>query len=209
MKSAIIKVLCFSLVALLPTAAAACPKPSYSAAQHNPIPTRNINQRLFSDALRKEASYARCKQGYSKLKTANGLTGIASSHSKWMAKASKLSHTSSVPGQKKFSLRIKISGVKFRSAAENIARFNRYQLGTTAFKIISKSGCKFASSSGQEIAAHTYASMAQTVVAGWMGSSGHRKNLLIRRIKYTGGGIGFDPSGDFCGHFYITQDYAG
>ena len=173
------------------------------------IPTSGINQAVFSDALNRAANYVRCKAGAKTMDTAKPLTNLAAEHSTWMARSRKLSHTSAVPGKQRFATRMRSSGIKFKTAAENIAAFDRFQFPSGEFKIRNAGACKFAYQDGRAIPAHSYASLAQTVVAGWMKSSGHKRNLMNRRISLSGGGVAFDASAPYCGRYYITQDYLG
>ncbi|NOX73850.1 MAG: CAP domain-containing protein [Alphaproteobacteria bacterium] len=202
----LIALLVFGVFAVLAnTAQAACPRPSYSAPYLKTIPSKGINQALFAEALTLEASYARCKRGKKILAQAKGLTKVAASHSGWMARTKKLDHR----GAQGFKARMRASGVKFKTAAENIAAFDRYQFPKGQFRVKNAAACRFATSGGAAIAAHSYASLARAVVTGWMASPGHRKNLLNGRIKLTGGGIAFDRAAPNCGRFFITQNYAG
>ncbi len=181
---------------------AACSKPKYKAAHLKTIPTKAINQSLFAEALSMEASYVRCKQGRGVLTETAQVSKSAAKHSARMARAKKLSHQG-------FKPRMRATGIKFKTAAENVAAFDRYQFPVGNFQVRNAAACIFATQSGAAIPAHTYASLARTVVAGWMRSSGHKKNLLNRRMKMSGGGVGFDASAPNCGRFYITQNYLG
>jgi uncharacterized protein YkwD len=186
-------------------AVAACAKPQYSAAFLKSVPSKSINQALFAEALNLEASFARCQKGRKALLVAPKLTKAAAGHATWMARAAKLNHQ----GARGFNARMRSTGVKFKTAAENIAAFDRYQFPKGQFKVRNMAACKFAAQSGAAIDAHSYASLAKAVVAGWMKSTGHRKNLLNRRIKLSGGGVAFDRKAPLCGRFYVTQNYAG
>lgn len=186
-------------------ASAACTKPGYSGAFLKAIPTKGINQDLFSQALTLEASYVRCQKGRKALGDAAQFVKVSAGHSVWMASKRKLDHK----GARGFRGRMRSGGVQFKTAAENIAAVERFQFPSGQFKIRNASACKFASQSGQAIPVHSYASLAQTVIAGWMGSNGHRKNLLNRRMKLAAGGLGFDASAPHCGRYYITQNYFG
>ena len=195
----------------LPGAAPAksCSKPKYSAAFLKPIPTRGIDQALFSQAMQMEADYARCRKGKSHLAPEDRLTAIAAGHSKWMAGARKLSHNSTLAGRRTLKARVRSTGLRYRTAAENIAAFDRFRFPEGAFRIRNAAACKFATQAGKPIAAHSYASLAQAVVSGWMKSPGHRKNLLNGRIRLIGAGLGFDAGAPYCGRYYITQVYLG
>lgn len=189
--------------------AMACAAPKYSAAQLKLVPTKNINQALFSEAMTLAANHARCKSGRKQLALTPQLTSIASGHSGWMARVPKLSHTSNLAGKARMADRVRSTGLKFRTAAENIAAFDRFGFPRGQFKVLNAKACKFATQAGKSIPAHSYASLAQTVVDGWMSSSGHKKNLLNRRMNRVGAGIAFDAKAPLCGRFYITQNYLG
>lgn len=188
---------------------AACKKPAFSSPYLTPIPAAKINQTLFAEALRLEASFVRCKSGATELQNAAQLTAVAAPHSGWMARSHKLDHTSNVAGKQTMAARVRSTGLKFSTAAENIAAFDRFQFPTGQFKITNSSKCRFSYQNNKPIPAHSYASLAQTVVAGWMSSSGHRANLMNRRMKLAGAGLAYDAASPYCGRFYITQNYLG
>ena len=52
-----------ALFLLMPVTAEACTAPKWTAQHLKTIPTSGINQALFSEALRMEATYARCRNG--------------------------------------------------------------------------------------------------------------------------------------------------
>jgi uncharacterized protein YkwD len=55
---------------------------------------------------------------------------------------------------------------------------------------------------------HTYASLAEQVVARWLASPKHRESLLSPAYRRLGAGIGVDPAGPACGDLYLVQDFA-
>ena len=55
---------------------------------------------------------------------------------------------------------------------------------------------------------HTYASLAEQVVARWLASPGHRASLLSRRFARIGAGVGVDPAAPACGDLYLVQTFA-
>lgn len=196
-------------VAMAGTPALACSKPSNGGASGKAISISRPNQAVFDQALLAWANYERCRKGLPELAPNSGLRKAAGTHSQWMARAGRLSHTSTVAGQQKLKGRFRSNGVSFRTGAENIATWERFQFPTGQFRVLNAARCRYATQAGRAIPAHSYGSLAQAVVSGWMGSSGHRRNLLNRRITSAGGGLAIDRNGGHCGRIYITQDYAG
>ena len=201
-----------ALVAILliaPTAvAAACRAPVFPAGSARTIPADRPDQGLFSAAVLAAVNAERCKAGRGELAGEGGLTGVAAAHAGWMARAQKLSHRSTTPGQTSLKAWLKASGATFRTGAENIAAYDRYAYGTQVFVVKDAARCRF-TQNGRAVPAHSYESLARAVVAGWMASSGHRKNILDRRMKLVGSGLALDRKAPNCGRFYIAQDFAG
>ena len=167
------------------------------------VPTRNINQRLLDAAILAEVNYERCRNGRRALKAEPKLTSTAAGHSKWMARHSKMSHT----GSNTLGQRLKRSGVRFRTGAENIGMVHYYQIDRVVF--LTKGTCQFTTRAGQPLPPHTYASLARAAVTNWMNSSKHRTNILNRQVKYMGSGASFDKSAQYCGTVYLTQNFIG
>jgi len=86
---------------------------------------------------------------------------------------------------------------------------HRYQIDNRRFKILSSQECKFATYEGQALPAHSYASLARHVVGLWMNSPGHRKNILDRRVTKVSTAVAFDPRAQYCGRFWLTQNFIG
>ncbi|SPH24535.1 hypothetical protein DEA8626_03587 [Defluviimonas aquaemixtae] len=168
-----------------------------------------LNQPLIDAAIRAEVNYHRCKAGLPAVSDAGGLRKVAAVHARWMAKRRSLTHKSSVPGQSTSMARLKASGLRVRAGAENIGLVSRFRLDGRRFRITDAASCRFATSGGQAIPAHTYASLSKHIVSLWMSSQGHRRNILDRRMKRLGSGAGFDPRGSNCGKFYVSQTFAG
>ena len=201
-----------AILLLIPASAAwsACSAPAFSAAQRNTIQVAAPNQALFSAALVLALNQQRCQAGRDPMTTAANHIKAATFHSENMVKTRKFSHRSSVAGQRTFKDRARLAGMSFRYLAENIARRPRFNfpLGKS-FRVVNRSSCRFADpATGKTIAAHSYASLAQSVTAQWMASSGHRKNILNRKSKRTGAAVAFDARAANCGDFYITQIYS-
>ena len=211
MKSKIAVILAgVALSIALPSAADACTRKVSKVAAQTIVPANRINQKLLSDSVRAEVNYHRCRAGLSPVSNAGAtLAKEARSHSRWMAKSQQLTHRSTVPGRASLKQRIKASGVKFRTGSENIGMVHRYQIDNRRFKILSASECKFATHQGQALPAHSYASLSRHIVNLWMNSPGHRRNILDREAKQVSTAVAFDPNAQYCGRFWLTQNFIG
>ncbi len=191
-------------------AAATCPAPAFNAAHKRQIPKKKPNQTVFAEAVRQMVNLSRCQNNLPALKAAPRLIKAASLHSKSMAKTKNFSHTSTNPRLRTLKERAKKAEVKYRFLAENIALMARFQFTTgTAFSIVDRANCQFKDpSTGQLIAAHSYASLASQVVTGWMNSPGHRQNILSTKVGKTGAALAFEGSNDTCGQYYMTQVFS-
>ena len=119
----------------------------------------------------------RSKRGLAKVKFKSSLTSAARSHSSEMAKRKKLTHYSANGWSVATRLRKKgytSSGCSYWCVAENIARAKKGTLAATPTAIVAK----------------------------WMGSSAHRKNIL--RSVFRDVGVGIRTSSD--GKWYYTVD---
>lgn len=194
----------------MPSVADACTRQISKTAAQTIVPASRINQKLLSDSVRAEVNYHRCRAGLSPVASAGApLAKEARAHSRWMAKSQQLTHRSTVPGRASLMQRIKASGVSFRTGSENIGMVHRYQIDNRRFKIVSASQCKFATQQGQPLPAHSYASLARHIVDLWMNSPGHRRNILDRQAKKVSTAVAFDPNAQYCGRFWLTQNFIG
>ena len=199
-----------ALLFALPTAADACSRAVSKKAAQTIVPTGRINQGLLDAAIRAEVNYHRCRAGLPKVAAAGtGLATQAKKHSQWMARSQQLTHRSTVPGASTLKQRVKKAGVKFRTGSENIGMVHRYQIDNRRFKILSSSQCQFATYEGKKLPAHSYASLARHVVNLWMNSPGHRKNILDRRVSKVSTAVAFDPKAQYCGRYWLTQNFIG
>lgn len=192
------------------SAAEACTRNVPEAAVAAVVPSKSINQALLDDAIRVEVNFHRCRAGLAPLSEAgNGLVTQARKHSEWMARTQQLTHRSTVAGSATLTERLKKSGVRFRTGAENIGMVHRFQIDNKRFKIIDSNACSFSTYEGQALPAHSYASLARHVVELWMDSPGHRKNILDGRVKKMSAAVAFDPKAQYCGWFWVTQNFVG
>lgn len=197
-------------VSTLPAAADTCTRTVSKQAAQTIVPASQINQKLLDSAIRAEVNFHRCRAGLSKVGNAGtGLARQAEKHSLWMAKRQQLTHKSTVPGASTLRQRVKAAGVSFRTGSENIGMVHRYKIDNRRFKILSSSQCKFATYQGEALPAHSYASLARHVVELWMDSPSHRKNILDRRVNKVSSAVAFDPNAQYCGRFWLTQNFIG
>ncbi|NNL74260.1 MAG: hypothetical protein HKP29_12930 [Silicimonas sp.] len=199
-----------ALILLVPAAAEACSRTVSKEASRTLVPSNRINQSLLEKAIRAEVNFHRCRAGLRKVGDAgNGLTRQAQKHSKWMAKSQQLTHRSTVPGSSTLQQRVNNAGLKVRTGSENIGMVHRYQIDNRRFKILDSSSCQFATYEGQKLPAHSYASLARHIVNLWMNSSGHRKNILDRSVTRMSAAVAFDPNAQYCGRYWVTQNFVG
>lgn len=168
-----------------------------------------IDAGLVDAAIRAEVNYHRCRAGLPELAGEKGLARVAAKHAEWMARARKLSHRSTVPGQSTAVSRLKASRVKFRAGSENIGYLARFRIDGTRFRIVNSGACHFEISRGKPVPPHSYASLARTIVQLWMESPAHRRNILDRKVSRVGSGAALDPKAEHCGRFYVSQSFAG
>lgn len=189
-------------------AASACTKSMPAGAGEQLVPGQ-INQAMLDAAVRAEVNYHRCRAGLRPLGPANtALVQVAAAHSRWMAQSRTLSHRSTVAGKSSLKDRIRAANIRARAGAENIGMVHRYRLDGQRFRILDSQQCRFASQSGDPLPAHTYASLARHAVGLWMGSSGHRKNILNPQVTRVSTAAAFG-SGQYCGQFWLTQNFVG
>lgn len=199
----------FFAVLLTPAEAQAKCSVERVAGEEKSISYKRLNQALLDAAILAQVNYYRCKHGLSKLAPASGLRKQASKHSMWMAKYGKLSHKASSGSSRNLTGRLKSSGLKFKTGAENIGVMRFYNIDGRRFLIRSSGQCVFTTPSGQPIGPHSYRSLAQLAVREWMESPGHRKNILHRKLRHTGSGAGIRPNSQHCGAVFLTQIFLG
>ena len=199
-----------ALLTSLPTSAEACSRSVSKKAASTIVPAGSIDQVLLDRAIRVEVNFHRCRAGLSKVgNSGKGLSKQARGHSRWMARTQQLTHRSTVAGSATLRDRIKRAGVKFRTGSENIGMVHRYQIDNRRFKILDAGSCKFATYEGKVLPAHSYASLARHSVGLWMNSPGHRKNILDKRVTKVSTAIAYDPNAQYCGRFWLTQNFIG
>ncbi|MGM9402563.1 CAP domain-containing protein [Aliiroseovarius sp. KMU-71] len=179
------------------------------AGEEKSISYKQLNQAILDAAILAQVNFHRCKHGLPKLTAASGLRKQASKHSKWMAKSGKLSHQASSGTTRSLKGRLKSSGLKYKTGAENIGVMRLYNIDNRQFLIRSSGKCVFTTPSGQPIGRHSYRSLATLAVREWMESPGHRRNILRRNLRHTGAGAEVRPNSQYCGAVFLTQIFSG
>lgn len=199
-----------ALLLSAPQAAEACSRGVSKAAAQTMVPASRIDQSMLEDAIRNEVNYHRCRAGLRPVGDAGtSLAREARKHSLWMAKTQQLTHRSTVPGAATLRQRVRNAGLRVRTGSENIGMVHRYQIDNRNFRILNASTCQFATYEGQRLPAHSYASLARHIVALWMESPGHRANILDRDVSKMSAAVAFDPNAQYCGRFWLTQNFIG
>jgi uncharacterized protein YkwD len=175
---------------------------------NQPISVAGPDQTLFNEAVLIYSNAVRRAHGRAPLRADPGLTRAAAGHALNMARLRTHSHVLPVRGQAKLAQRMHRQSLEFRMAAENIAKDKVYRLLGRPISMKSE-GCRFTyDDTKQPVPIHTYASLAEQVVARWLASPKHRASLLSPTYRRLGAGVGVDPAGPACGDLYLVQDFA-
>ncbi len=173
----------------------------------------HIDYPLLNAAIFFATNCARIKHGMSPLVHSRALEKAAFLHSKDMVKDDFFSHENPYKPLKRSPFeRMAAVGVVRGDMAENIAiDFGiRYKSGNPVVPPSNGEGVFRDPDSGRAIPAHTYNSLAASLVEDWMRSERHRANILNRNLKYLGSGAFHFRDRDFYGidTFKVTQDFA-
>tara|TARA_B100002052_G_scaffold245832_1_gene231730 strand:- start:628 stop:1359 length:732 start_codon:yes stop_codon:yes gene_type:complete len=177
----------------------------------NIIDVKNIDYPLLHAAVFYCTNIERVKRGLKPLKWKLNLEVAAYNHSKDMVKRNFYDHLSN----KKIEKRYKSAGILNPYFAENIAAefAIKYKAGKgyyTHEKNSSLNGeYRFSYNDDESdlIPFHSYLSFAKKLVKGWMNSSGHRKNILLKNGLELGIGVYLKIDNDGWPEFYCTQNF--
>jgi uncharacterized protein YkwD len=173
-----------------------------------PVSLERPDQALFAEAVLIYSNEARRQHGRAALQADPRLVRAAADHARNMARLRTHSHFLPVRGQADLSQRMHRQSLDFRKAAENIAMDKVYRLLGRPISMVHQ-GCSFTyDDTGTPVPVHTYASLAEEVVARWLASPKHRASLLSPGFRRLGAGLGVDPKGPACGDFYLVQNFA-
>jgi uncharacterized protein YkwD len=158
-----------------------------------PLELQRIDPVLLSAAIFHETNGRRLQHGRPGLIHRVQLDRAAQGHADSMVRHDFISHTNPHdPGQRTLQQRVLNAGLADPGfIAENIATQFRlqYRAGEPVYRIERNHESGFSySPNGPLIPAHTYRSFAAAVLDDWMGSSGHRQNILAERAEFIGAG---------------------
>lgn len=174
------------------------------------IDFQNIDYGLLSSAIFHATNRQRQKHGKSPLGYLPRLYEASSMHARDMAGHEYVAHIN--PREQELRTpqkRVREAGLTdIRFMAENVAsHFGiRYEPGRTVVPLDKDGGAEYSYQQGGEpIAAHTYRSFAESLVDSWMGSPGHRKNMLSEEPRYLGAACSMGEADKGPVKFYCVQ----
>lgn len=154
---------------------------------------------------------ARCRNGLDPFGTDPTLTEAARIHTDNMAALDVFSHDTTAPGAETMQDRIALAGVQYRRAAENtINGFFMQYVGGASYYAEDAALCRFTdAATDKPLARHTYATMGEPLVARWMASPGHRRNIPTPDLTRQGATMARTSETALCGGMVATQVFAG
>ena len=211
------------LVALaLPGAAIACPAQPLPEAARQLLPADGSQDvALFGAAVVHHVNVARCGAGLAPLAPLPGLNAEATRHSREMAELGFFDHVSPVPGRRTLADRLLPTGVALSRVAENIGQsfMVDYEPGRE-YRTVDAARCAFTYDAGAGVTdslgalvgrqaalmpRRTYATAAGALVAGWMASPAHARNILDPAFTRHGAGYAVSERQTLCGRILATQ----
>lgn len=144
------------------------------APREPPPPPIAADRSVVAQGVVNEANRVRRAEGLVELITTDVLTRAAIGHARELAQRGVLDHTGTTPGRATMTERIVAEGGTWTAAAENLAR----TVGEPA-------------------------AVPATTIRLWLGSAGHRRNLLNPIYTHTGVGAVSDAAG----RWFIVQLY--
>lgn len=175
------------------------------------IPAGGLDPAILDRAILYHSNRARCRAGLRPLGADPALRAVATEHSRDMVRLGFFDHTSPVPGKTTMGDRLRLRGVPYRAAAENLATAKRLQIesGQPVYPL-GQGRCAYSlTPDGQRLPVRTYGSIAETLVTSWIDSPGHRRNLMNPDFSRHGASGSIDPAGRLCETVNATQLFAG
>ncbi len=161
----------------------------------------NLNQNLYQleKRIHELVNVERSKKGLNTLSWCEDLANIARYHSKDMATRNYFNHVS--PEGEDFSARYQKFGYRCENRVGNMV----YRGGENLFLNNLVKSYTYDKDTGEVIdyRFNSIEEIAQSSVAGWMNSPGHRENILMPYFKKEGIGISITEDGKI----YITENF--
>jgi uncharacterized protein YkwD len=173
----------------------------------------NIHYALLGAAIFYATNEMRVKHGRNPFQHAQMLEDAAFMHAQDMVRLDFFSHNNPrEPEKRTFTKRLAMFGIGEGYRAENISEMFgiRYEQGSPLIPPGSAGGAFRDFDTGNPIPHHSYLSFAETLLSGWMRSSGHRANILDSRMIYLGCGAYHFRNESFYGmnQFKAVQNFA-
>lgn len=154
------------------------------------IALASLDRGLMARAIFHETNRVRARMGLSSLKPLAALDRAADFQASIGALMNAVSHDNPMPDLATLKHRVERAGLKFKTAAENLAASTILEGGTGPRSVIVQRAAGrevlLDPETRQEVKPRTYAAMAESLVQQWMDSPGHRANLVSREMEYLG-----------------------
>ncbi len=160
-----------------------------------PIDTASFIPELLNAAIFFETNRKRNLAQVPVLKHDARLEKSAQGHSSDMVAQGYFSHSGISDDQKTLEQRLKKAGLHEGNFGENLIQWSILNINEMSFIPPSVSGY-FKTLSGDSVEMHSYQSLAEEIVDGWMNSQGHRINILNRSFSHLGVGSCIYFTGD-------------
>jgi uncharacterized protein YkwD len=173
----------------------------------------NIHYALLGAAIFYATNDMRVEHGKNPFVHAQPLEDAAFMHARDMVRLDFFSHTNPrEPEKRTFTQRLAMFGVEQGYRAENISEMFgiRYNQGSPLIPPGSSGGEFRDYETDKIIQRHSYISLAEALLKGWMRSTGHRANILDSRMVYLGCGAYHYRNQSFYGmhQFRAVQNFA-
>ncbi|MFS4437543.1 CAP domain-containing protein [Paracoccaceae bacterium GXU_MW_L88] len=167
----------------------------------------NPDAQRFTALVLKETNKARRAAGLSPLSADGKLARAAQMQARNMARDRRMNHNTTARSERTPQQRMDKVGLNGHFA-ENIAKNFVYDMRGKPVITRNEPQCRLEFVGGGAVAAHSYESMARTVVAQWMRSPGHRKNIMNPTYRRMGAGFQPQTQAEFCGDVYLAQTFS-
>jgi uncharacterized protein YkwD len=172
------------------------------------IDIENVNHTLLSLALFHETNLQRKEHDREPLRHLPKLDEAAQIHAENMAEHELLAHINPKEGEPRAPEdRVREVGLEIQYVAENVATHFGvdYEEGRGVRPVERDGDEKFVYRGGEKVDTHTYRTFAQNLLEQWMGSQGHRENILSQRPEFLGTGCSINREEETMDKFYCVQ----